>query len=90
MKPAGNLGFVNADTMQPPDLSGLKSSRYRPTQPLAVLPGVGQASPSSFPQNLSFEFGEYGQQAGHGSTGRCGQVQGLGQRNEPTSRCFRS
>jgi hypothetical protein len=28
--------------MEPPDLSSLESSRYRPTQPLAVLPGVGQ------------------------------------------------
>jgi len=41
MKPAGNLGFGNADTMQPADLSSLESSRYRPTQPLAVLPGMG-------------------------------------------------
>ena len=88
MKPAGNLGFGNADTMEPPDLRGLQSSRYRPTQPLAVLPGVGPASPGSLPQNLPFEFGEYSQQTGHGSTGRCSEVQRLGQRNDPDVEMF--
>ena len=88
MKPAGNLGFGNADTMEPPDLRGLQSNRYRPTQPLAVLPGVGPASPGSLPQNLPFEFGEYSQQTGHGSTGRCSEVQRLGQRNDPDVEMF--
>jgi hypothetical protein len=51
-------------------------------QALAVLPSVRQASPSSFPQNLLFELSEYGQQAGHRSTSRRGQIQRLRQRNE--------
>jgi hypothetical protein len=41
-----------------------------------------QASPGSFPQNLPFELGEDGQQAGHRSTGRGGQVKCLSQGNE--------
>jgi phage tail protein X len=60
----------------------MEGRRCRPTQPFAVLPGVGQASPNSFPQDLPFELGENGEQACHRSTGRSGQVQGLGQRNE--------
>ena len=43
---------------------------------------MGQASPSPFPQNLSFELGEDGQQSGHRSTGWRGQIQRLGQRHE--------
>jgi len=60
----------------------------KPRDPL-VLPGVSQASPSSFPQNLSFERGEDSQQSGHRSTGRRGQIQRLSQRHEPDAEMFR-
>jgi hypothetical protein len=43
---------------------------------------MGQASPGSFPQNLSFELGEDGQQSGHRTPGWCGQIQRLRQRHE--------
>jgi len=42
--------MASALAVEPPDLSGLKSSRYRPTQPLAVLPRVGQAHEERNPQ----------------------------------------
>src|SRR5579859_1733903 len=41
----------------------------------AVQPGLGQTSPSWFPQNFSFKLRENGEQASHRSTGRGGQVQ---------------
>ena len=41
-----------------------------------------QASSGSFPQNLSFELRQDGQQSGHGSTGWRGQIQRLGERYE--------
>ena len=50
-----------------------------PAQPFAVLLGMGQSSPSSFPQNLPFELSENRQKSGHRSTGGRGQVQRLGQ-----------
>ena len=68
--------------MQFPDLGSLEARSRRPAQSFAVLPGVRQASPSSFPQNLPFELGEDRQQAGHRATGRRGQIQRLGQRDE--------
>ena len=56
--------------------------RRRPAEPLAVLPGVGQASPSSFLQNLPFKGGKNSEHGGHGATGRRREVQRLGQRHE--------
>jgi hypothetical protein len=41
-------------------------------KPFAVVSRMRQASPSSFSQDLSFEFGEDRQQAGHRATGRRG------------------
>lgn len=52
-----------------------------PAQPLSGLPGVGQASPNPFPENLPLELGK----DGHGTTGRRGQIQRLHQRNETDS-----
>ena len=60
----------------------------RPSQPFPVLPRMGQASPSPFPQNLSFKLSEDRQQSGHGSTGRRGQIQRLGQRHEAHAEMF--
>jgi len=74
--------------MQFPNLGGVQSRGHRAAEAFAILPGMGQASPRSLSQNLSFELGEYGQQAGHRSTGRRGQVQCLGQGNEPDSKMF--
>jgi len=60
----------------------------RPAESLPVLPRMRQASPSSFPQNLSFELSENRQKAGHRSTGGSGQIQRLGQRHETYSEMF--
>ena len=68
--------------MELADLRGLKSRGDRPAESFAILPSMGQTSPGSFPQNLSFEFGEYGQQASHRSTAWRGQIQRFGQRHE--------
>lgn len=38
--------------------AALSSGRDRPAKPFAVLPGLGQACPSPFPQNLPLELGE--------------------------------
>ena len=57
----------------------------RPTETFTILAGVGETSPRSFPQNLSFKLGEDRQQTGHGSTRGCGQVQRFGQRDEAHS-----
>ena len=53
-----------------------------PAQPFPVLTGMGQASLGPFPQDFSFELGEDRQQAGHGPSGRRGQIQRFGQRDE--------
>ncbi len=82
MQAAGDFGFADAGAMQFPDFRSVYSHGCGPTQPFAVLPSVGQASPGSFPQNLSFELGEDCQQAGHRTTGGRCQVQRLGQRYE--------
>lgn len=68
--------------MQFPDFRGVYSCRSRSPQPFSILPRMRQARPRSFPQNLPFELREDGKQAGHGATGRRGQVQCLGQRHE--------
>jgi hypothetical protein len=68
--------------MQLADFHSVYGRGRRPTQSLAVLPRMRQACASSFPQDLSFKLGEDSQQAGHGATSWCGQVQSLGQGNE--------
>ena len=68
--------------MKFPDFRSVRGCGCRPAQPFPVLPGMGQAGASSLPQNLPFELGEDGQQAGHRSTRGRGQVQRLCQRNE--------
>jgi hypothetical protein len=68
--------------MQCSDLSGVQGRRCGPAQPLAVLASMGQASPSSFLQNLPFEGGENGQHCSHRTPGRRGQIQRFGQRDE--------
>jgi hypothetical protein len=45
-----------------------RRTEVRPIQPFAVFPCMSQASLGPFPQNLSFELGEYCKQAGHGMT----------------------
>ena len=44
---------------------------------------MSKARPGSFPQNLSFELGEYSQQTGHRASGWCRQIQCLRQGDEP-------
>jgi hypothetical protein len=63
--------------MKFPDLRSIYGRGCRPTQPFPILPRLGQASPSPFSQNLSFELGENSEQASHRSTGRAGQIQRL-------------
>src|SRR5947207_12297660 len=67
LQPAGDLGFANAGAMQFPDLLGVHGRSRWPAQPFPVLPRMSQASPGPFPQDLSFELGEYCEQAGHGA-----------------------
>jgi hypothetical protein len=74
--------------MQFPDFRSVYGRRCRPAEALAVLPGVGQTSPRSFPQNLPFKLGEDGQQPGHCAPGWCGQVQCLRQRDESDAKMF--
>jgi hypothetical protein len=69
-------------------LIGMDCSRCRPTETFTPLAGVGQASPSSFPQNLPFKLGEDGQQSCHCTTGWCGQIQSFGQGNETDAQMF--
>jgi hypothetical protein len=88
LEPTRDLCLGYAGAVQFPDLGDVDSRSYWPAQLFTALPCVGQASPSSFPQNLSFELSEYGQQAGYRSTGWCGQVQCLGQGNEPGTKMF--
>jgi hypothetical protein len=57
LKAAGDFGFADPSPTQFPNLGRMESGGDGPAQPLAVLSGVGQASPRSFPQNLPFEFG---------------------------------
>src|SRR5260370_243793 len=60
----------------------LQNAAYRracPTQPLAVLPSVGQGSANALPQNLPLELGEDGQYRSHGPPAWCRQVQGVAQ-----------
>ena len=61
---------------------GMRGRGCRPTQPLPVLPGVCQAGPSSFLQNLSFKGGKNGEHRSHCPTGRCGQIESLSKRHE--------
>ena len=46
---------------------------------------MSQASSRSFAQDLPFELGEDRQQSGHRTTGGRGQIQRLGQGDEPNS-----
>ena len=74
--------------MQFPDFGSVQSGGCGPTQCFAILPSVSQSSASSFPQNLSFELCENGQQAGHRSPCRSGQIQSFGQRYEADAKMF--
>ena len=74
--------------MQLPDFRSVNGSGCRPTQPFPVLPRMGQASPSSLPQNLPFELSKDGQQASHGTPGWCGQIQCLSKGNESDAKMF--
>jgi hypothetical protein len=77
-----DLCFGYAGAVQPPDLGGVHSRGYWPAQLFTALSCVGQASPSSFPQNLSFELSEDSQQTGHRATGWSRQIERFGQRDE--------
>ena len=60
----------------------------RSTEFLAVLPGVGQSSPSSFAQYLFLKLGEHSQKTGHRSTDWRGQIQCLGELHETDAEVF--
>ena len=81
-QPSGDFGFADAGAVQFPDFRSMDGRGRRSTQSLSVQPCMSQPSPRSFPQNLPFELCKNGQQAGHGATGWCGQIQCLGQGNE--------
>ena len=83
LQPSGDLGFAGPGTMQFPDFRSVCGRGCRPAQSLAVRARMRQTGPGPFPQNLPFELREDGQQSGHGSTRRRGQVQCLGQGNKP-------
>ena len=63
-------------------LLSLKAGREGPAESFSVLPGLRQASPSTFPQNLAFELGENSEQPSHGATRRSSEIERLGQGNE--------
>jgi len=56
LKTAGDFGFADPGAMQFPDFRRMYGRGCRPSQPFPVLPRMGQASPSPFPQNLSFKL----------------------------------
>jgi len=76
-QPSGDFGFADAGAAQFPDFRSVCGRSCRTTQPFAVFPRMSQASPGPFPQNLSFELGEYCEQAGHGATSWRSQIQRL-------------
>ena len=88
LQAAGDLGFADPCAMQFPDLSSVDGGSSRSAEPFSILPRMSQASASSLPQNFPFELGEDRQQASHGSTGRRGQIQRLGQRDEADTQMF--
>jgi hypothetical protein len=55
----------------------------RPPEVLAVQACLGEAGASSLAQDLAFELGDDCQQASHGATGWRGEIERLGQRDEP-------
>src|ERR1700757_2230108 len=59
LQPSGDFGFADAGAAQLPDLRSVYGRSCRTTQPFAVFPCMSQASLGPFPQNLSFELGEY-------------------------------
>src|SRR6185437_13276800 len=77
LQATGDLGFGNTGTIQLPNLGGLKARSHRPAELFTVLPGVRQASPSSFAQDFPFELGEDRQQAGHRVTRRSSEIERL-------------
>jgi hypothetical protein len=88
LQPSGDFGFADASAAQLPDFRSACGRSCRTTQPLAVFPRMSQASLGPFPQNLSFELGEYCEQAGHGATGWSRQIQRLRQGNEADAEVF--
>jgi len=61
LKAARDFGLADAVAMQFPDFGRVYGRGCRPSQTFPVQPSLGQASPSSLPQNLPFELGEDGQ-----------------------------
>ena len=79
---ACDFGFAYAGAAQFADLIGMQSGGKGSAQTFAVLSGMGETSPNALAQDLALELGEHGQQCGHGTAGRRGQIQRLGQRDE--------
>jgi hypothetical protein len=50
--------------------------------------GMSETGPHALPKDLALKGGENGQQRGHCTTRRCGQVQRLGQRYEADTEVF--
>jgi len=61
----------------------------RSAKPSAVLPGMSEAGPHAFPEDLALELGEDGQQSGHRTPRGCSQVQRLGQQYEANAEMFK-
>jgi hypothetical protein len=62
-----DLGFADPVAVKFPHLATLPRRRWRPSQALPFLSGMGQAGANPLAQDLALELGEYGQQTGHGS-----------------------
>ena len=58
-------------------------------QPLAVLAGMSETGPHALPEDFALEGGENGQQRGHCTTRRSGQVQRLSERYRSRRRAAR-
>jgi hypothetical protein len=78
--------FAEAAAAESSDFGGVRGCCCRPAQTFPVLPGVGQPRAGSITQDFALELGEDRQQSGHRSAGWSGQIQRLGERDEPSVR----
>jgi hypothetical protein len=82
-----SLRAISALAMRAPQPCAVAS--HRPAQPFAMLACLSQTGARSFPQDLRFELGEYGQ-AGHRAAGWRRQISTSFSETKPTPRCLSS
>ena len=67
MEATHDLGLADPVAVKFPHLATLPRRRWRPSQALPFLSGVGQAGANSLAQDLALELGKHRQQTGHRS-----------------------